>query len=1034
MVARLPESDATIVSIEAEERAVDGNSGADLERNAVPGDLVYVIYTSGSTGQPKGVGITHRSLVNYISWAKDVYLQNENLATALYSSLAFDLTVTSIYMPLISGNKIVIHNWDGKEAPLEKILRDEQTGVLKLTPSHLSLIKEADNRQTSVKRLIVGGEALGTELARQVHESFGGEVEIYNEYGPTEATVGCMIYRFDAERDTREAVPIGRPAANVQIYVLDKWLQPAAVNVTGELYIAGDGLARGYLKRAELTAERFIPNPFTPGERMYKTGDLARHLPDGNLEFLGRADQQVKVRGFRIELGEIESVLSAHDHVEQCAVVVLDEGAAQRIVAYFVVRAKAALDVNELRTYLKEKLPAYMIPSAFVRLDELPLTSNGKLDRRALPAPDLRTALDIVFTAPRTPVEEAVSAIWAEVLGLQKPGVHDNFFDLGGHSLLATQVISRVRKVFAVELSLRTLFDGPTIGELAERIEEGLRDGRSVETPPLVKRDPDAPAPLSFAQQRLWFLDQFEPESAFYNIPAAVHIKGALNVEAFRESVNEIVARHEALRTTFGSRDGQPVQLIAPSLRLTIPLLDLRGTPAATRDEEIQQLAREEARRAFDLGSGPLLRVTLVQEAETEYVMLLVMHHIVSDGWSVGVFVKELAALYEAYCAGQPSSLAELNVQYADYAAWQRQWLQGAALEEQIGYWKERLDGAPPVLQLLTDRPRPAVQTFRGAQHAVRLSKELSQSIKALGRQENATLFMTLLAAFKVLLYHYTHQEDLVVGTDIANRNRMENEGLIGFLSNMLVLRTDLSGDPTFSELLKRVREVTLEGYAHQDVSFEKLVEVMQPKRELGYTPLFQHVFSLQSDPRQQMQLSGLTLDWYPIESGTAKFDMVFNLWDTEQGLSGSVDYNTDLFDRDSITRLLDQFQVLLKGIVNDPQRRLSQFQLLSDESHHEVVVEWNRTEADYPSHQCIHELIEAQSKLTPDAIAVQFEAERLTYQELNFRANRLARRLRQLGVAPGVRVGVFMQHSVEEIVGLLGIVKAGGAYVPLEP
>ncbi len=962
-------------------------------------------------------------------WARETFTTEELRGVLASSSISFDLSVFELFAPLSWGGRVILVE---NALALPGLAAKDEVRLINTVPSVANELVVMQAIPEQVRAVSMAGELLRRDLVRELYALDTIE-RVINLYGPSEDTTYSTIAPM--ARGEAGRVVIGRPLPETQIYVIDQRGDVAPIGVGGEICISGAGLARGYLNRADLTADKFIPDAISgrSGSRLYRTGDLGRYLPDGNLEFLGRLDHQVKLRGFRIELGEIETVIAAHPAVDQCTVLVLDnEGAPKRLVAWFVA-ADATLDLNDLRRYLKDKLPAYMIPSALVQLESLPLNANGKIDRRALPAPDDLRPADS-FAPPRTPVEEALATIWSEVLGADQVGIHDNFFDLGGHSLLATQVVSRVRKVFNVELPVRALFEDPTVSELARRVDEKLREEQTAEAAPLAPRDPEAPAPLSFAQQRLWFLDQLQPESAFYNIPAAIHITGTLDVAAFRKSINEVVARHEALRTTFDSSDGEPVQVIAPTLQLDIPLMDLRAVPAAQRGEEIQQLARLEARRAFDLAAGPLLRVTLLQESDSDYVMLLVMHHIISDGWSIGVFVKELAALYEAYAAGNSSPLAPLTIQYADYAAWQRQWLQGDALQAQVNYWKNQLQGAPPVLALPTDRPRPPVQTFRGAEQSVEFSQSLTNSLKALARRENTTLFMTLLAAFKVVLHQYTAQDDIVIGSDIANRNRVENEALIGFLSNMLVLRTDLSGDPTFSELLQRVREVTLDGYAHQDVSFEKLVEVMQPKREMGYAPLFQHVFSLQTDPRQSMQLSGLRLDWYPLDSGTAKFDMVVNLWDTHRGLIGSVNYNTDLFDQTSIMRLLDHFEVILESIVNQPERRLSEFSVLTEAAQHEMLVEWNRTEAEYPSTKCINELIEAQVELTPQAIAVRFDEETITYKELNRRANRVARKLRYMGITPGVRVGVFMQHSPEEIVALLAIIKAGGTYVPLEP
>ncbi|MGC0779176.1 MAG: amino acid adenylation domain-containing protein, partial [Candidatus Acidiferrum sp.] len=794
------------------------------------------------------------------------------------------------------------------------------------------------------------------------------------------------------------------------------------------------GLARGYLNRPELTAEKFIPDPFSaePAARMYKTGDLARYRPDGNIEFLGRADHQVKVRGFRIELGEIEAVLGQHPAVREAVVLAREDAPGEkRLVAYVVAESTA----DELRRFLKDKLPDHMVPAVFVLLDTLPLLSNGKIDRRALPAPDrTRPELDNTFVAPRTPTEELLAQIWAQLLDLERVGVHDNFFDLGGHSLLATQAVSRMREAFQVEIPLRRLFEVPTVAGLAESIETTRQSGQDLLAPPILPVPRNGDLTLSFGQQRLWFFDQLEPGLSAYNIPAAVRLKGPLNLAALERSLNEIVQRHESLRTTFGKVEGRPTQVIAPTLTVKLPVVDLRNLPASQRDIEVRRLVTAEAQRPFDLSTGPLIRGTVLRLADEEHVGLLTMHHIVSDGWSTGILVRELATLYVAFCAGGSSPLPALPIQYADFAQWQRQWLQGEVLETQIAYWKERLAGAPALIDLPTDLPRPAVQTFRGAHQTLVLPKSLKDGFKALGRQEGVTLFMAMLAAFKVLLYRYTSQDDLIVGTPIANRNRVETEGLIGFFVNALVLRTDLSGNPSFRELLRRVRQVCLGAYSHQDLPFDRLVEELHLQRDLSRNPLFQVMFALQNAPLRPLELPGLTLSPVEGDSETAHFDLTLQIVDTEQELTAAFVYNIDLFEAGTIARMLANFQTLLEAIVTDPEQRLSDLPLLTKTERQQLLVEWNGTKTDCQRDLCIHQFFEAQVKRTPDAIAVVFEAEQLTYGELNRRANRLAHHLRALGVGPEVLVALCLERSLEMVIGLLGILKAGGAYVPLDP
>ena len=652
----------------------------------------------------------------------------------------------------------------------------------------------------------------------------------------------------------------------------------------------------------------------------------------------------------------------------------------------------------------------------------------------ALPKPDkANLKVDDVYVAPRTPTEETLARIWAEVLDVEQVGIRDNFFELGGDSLGVTRVVSRMHDTFWVKLSPHSLFESQTVAELSERLEEARCSIESREQLRPVVRDDDPP--LSFAQERMWFLEQFDPGSSLYNISTAYRLSGDLNVAALEKGLNEIVRRHDSLRTTFRVKEGQPVQIIAPTLALSVPVVDLRDCPRAERGIEVQRLAAKEAHKPFDLTRGPLLRATVLRLDEEEHVLLLIIHHIVSDGWSMGIFNRELAVLYEAFSTGKPSSLTDLSIQYADFAVWQRQWLQDEVLESQLAYWRERLDGAPPLLELPTDRPRPAVQTSRGAAQSMLLSDSLSESLRVLGRKQNCTLFMTLLAAFKTLLYRYTGQEDIVVGTPIANRNRSEIEKLIGFFVNTLALRTSLSRNPTFQELLERVRETALDAYVHQDLPFEKLVEELKPERDTSRAPLIQTMFVFQNAPGDTLDLPGVTMSRFRLDGGTiSEFDLILEMIDSRQGLEAAFEYNTDLFDATTVSRMVSHFHTLLEGIVANPGQRLSELPLLTEAERRQWLVEWNDTQADYPRDRCIHALFEAQALQTPNVIAVVCNGEQLTYDELNRRANQLAHHLRKLGVAPEALVGLCVERSIEMIVGILGILKAGGAYVPLNP
>jgi amino acid adenylation domain-containing protein len=1045
----LPDYEGRVMCLDSGWEAIARESEKNPVSGATTQSLAYVMYTSGSTGQPKGVMCEHGGLVNYLCWVNEGPLGDPGLCMPLTTKLTFDMCLKQLFPPLLRGGEVWILPEEvlAEPATLLSALAARTKVGLNCVPSlwtailHAIQSGQATPPGEGLAYLFFGGEPLSKELVARALSALP-HLQIWNIYGPTEATANASAARIILG----DEVTIGRPIANTQIYILNSFLHPVPIGVQGELYIGGAGVARGYLNRPELTAEKFIPDPFSaaPGARMYKTGDLARYRPDGNIEFLGRADHQVKIRGFRIELGEIEAALGQHPAVREAVVLAREDAAGdpsasprteKRLVAYVVAEREPLPTTTDLRNFLKEKLPEYMVPAVFVLLEALPLMPNGKIDRRALPSPDRsRPELDKAFVAPRTPTEELLAEIWAQLLDLERVGIHDNFFDLGGHSLLATQLVSRMRETFQVEIPLRHLFEVPTVAGLAESIEAARQAGPNLLAPPILPVPRNGDLALSFAQQRLWFFDQLEPGLPAYNIPAAVRLKGPLNLAALEQSLNEIVKRHESLRTTFGKVEGRPTQVIAPNLTIKLPVVDLRKLPASERETEVRRLVTAEAQRPFDLSRGPLLRGTVLRLGDEEHVGLLTMHHIVSDGWSTGILVREVATLYVTFCAGGSSPLPVLPIQYADFAHWQRQWLQGEVLETQIAYWKEQLAGAPTLIDLPTDHPRQAVQTFRGAHQSLVLPKHLSEGFKALGRQEGVTRFMTLLAAFKVLLYRYTSQDDLIVGTPIANRNRLETEGLIGFFVNALVLRTDLSGNPSFREILRRVREVCLGAYGHQDLPFDRLVEELHVKRDLSRNPLFQVMFVLHNVSLRTIELPGLTLSPVEGDSETAHFDLTLQILDTEQGLTAAFVYNTDLFEAGTIARMLGNFQTLLEGIVADPEQRLSDLPLLTETERQQLLVEWNDTKTDNPQDLCIHQLFEAQVERTPDAIAVMFEAEQLTYGELNRRANQLAHHLRALGVGPEVLVAICLERSLEMVIGLLGILKAGGAFVPLDP
>ncbi|TFI50883.1 amino acid adenylation domain-containing protein [Mastigocladus laminosus UU774] len=1071
LVEKLPQCQAQLISLDTNWELISQLSQENPITDIQANNLAYVIYTSGSTGQPKGVQISHSAVSNFLSAMQQrpgITKQDTLLAI---TTISFDIAALEIFLPITVGASVIIARrdvtLDGRE--LFDLLVKSKATIMQATPTTWRLLLDS-NYQFSDLKILCGGEALPWDLVNQL---LARSASLWNLYGPTETTIWSTVCQLESNESL---ISIGRPIDNTQIYILDQNLQPVPVGVPGELHIGGAGLAKGYLNRPELTQEKFIPNPFDKSKvkgrlgklggtetdtltgspvpyggkpafrtgltahfpqksKLYKTGDLARYLPNGNIEYLGRIDNQVKIRGFRIELGEIEAALSQHPHVQaSCVIAREDTPGDKRLVAYIVPQPQLTLTISELRSDLKEKLPDYMVPSAVVILESLPLTPNGKVNRRALPAPELSNELLEKYVAPRTPIEEMLALLWAQVLKVELVGRHDNFFELGGHSLLATQLISRVRSSLKVELPLRSLFAAPTIAELSPNIQRLQQQNLELAAPPILKRAENAELRLSYAQQRLWFLDQFEPNSASYNIPFGLRLVGSVNVNALQQSLIEIIYRHEALRTNFITVDGQAAQIIEQETNWTVAVVDLQHLPLTEQKTAAQKLLQQQAIEPFDLAHDALIRATLVVLSPTQQWLVVCMHHVVSDGWSIGVFVQELQALYNAYSQRQPSPLLPLPIQYADFAIWQRQWLQSDVLQSQLSYWEQQLASAPTFLPLPTDRPRPAVQTFNGAHLEFTVSVELTQKLEKLSHELGVTLFMTLLAACNILLYRYTGQEDILVGTPIANRDRNEIEGLIGFFVNTLVMRTDLSLNPSFSELLPRIREMALSAYAHQDLPFEMLVEALQPERDLSYTPLFQVMFVLNNAPISEIELTGLSVSSLSIEGAIAKFDLTLSIENTTTGLVGGWEYNTDLFDSSTIERMTGHFVTLLEAIVANPQERISQLPMLTASEQQQLLVEWNDTSVDYAFDKCIHQLFEEQVERTPDAVAVVFKNEQLTYRQLNSRANQLAYYLQSLGVKRDVLVGICVERSWEMVVGLLGILKAGGAYVPLDP
>jgi amino acid adenylation domain-containing protein/non-ribosomal peptide synthase protein (TIGR01720 family) len=1030
----LPPHDAAVIRLDAEWTSIASEPDANPARAGLSLDsLAYAIYTSGSTGRPKGALNAHRGILNRLQWMQRTYGLDASDRVLQKTPFSFDVSVWELFWPLMFGATLVVAKPEGHKDPAYLATLIEQRGITTthFVPSMLKAFVDdlGPGRCTSLKRVFCSGEALPPAMVDAFFTAVPAS-ELHNLYGPTEAAVDVTYF---ACRPGLPVIPIGRPVDNTRIYLLDERREPVPQGVRGELYIGGVQVGRGYLNRDELTAERFLPDPFSasPGARLYRTGDVARYLPTGDIEYLGRADFQVKIRGFRIELGEIESVLGRHPGVREATVVVREDVPGdKRIIAYLVLAAERPTTA-ELRAFLGDRLPEYMVPSVFMPLLAMPLSASGKVDRKALPAPET-AAEGRVFVAPRSPVEEAIAAVFAEVLRLPAVSAHDGFFELGGHSLLATRVASRVRAAFGVDLPVRLLFDASTPAALAAYVEG--RIGQGTVARPLTRAPRDGVLPLSFAQERMWLLDQLDPGDPSYIIPRALRLRGELDIAALERSIRDIIARHEILRTTFARVDGRAVPVIHASVETSVPVTRWSAVPVAERDALARAEAEAEAHRAFDLATGPLLRVRLLEIDAEDHLLTLMMHHIVSDAWTLEVWNAELAALYQAHREGRPAALPELPIQYLDYAVWQRRDLDGARLDEQLGYWKKRLDGAEKSLDLPTDRPRPAVATRRGAKRRFSLPAELATGLKEISRKCGATLFMTLLAAFDVLLLRYTGQGDLSVGTPVANRGHAETEGLVGFFLNTLVLRTEIEEDLLFSALVQRVKEACLGAYAHQDIPFERLVQELSPERDLGRTPLFQVMFTLQSPTREAMTLLGLDVSRDDVESGTSKFDLTLWMQDNPSDLSCWIEYATDLFDAATIARMEGHLRALLGALVKAPDSRVRDLSILDETERRTVLVDWNATAFAYPDDATIYEIFEAQAASTPDAIALVFEGQTLSYRGLNDRANQVAHALRKRAVGPDMLVGVCMERSIEMVVALYGILKAGGAYVPLDP
>ena len=1141
LIKTFPTQKLKLICLDADCEIIYKQIEINPNNNVKPENLAYVIYTSGSTGRPKGVMNEHKGVCNRLFWMQDTYQLTNEDSVLQKTPFSFDVSVWEFFWPVLAGAKLVIAKPEGHKdsSYLTSLIAEQQVTTLHLVPSMLYIFLRNQKIKvfTSLRQVFCSGEALPFNLQKEFFAKFN-KTELHNLYGPTEAAIDVTSWHCQ-QNNNLQIVPIGGPIANIQIYILNEKMQQLPIGTKGELHISGVGLARGYLNRPELTAEKFVSNPFSDeiNSRLYKTGDLARYLPDGNIEFLGRIDNQVKIRGFRIELGEIEAKLHQHPDIRDAVVIAREDTPGdKKLVAYLVVyqlakqrvpmhgscsveclvntkfgnktqkvhtedisyggigisglkndcqlgqrfilslnlpsmktnetlkiegnlvwlgnngyagiqfdassnddvKLRNAINnffeqqgilkvlensfIDKLAPFLLNTLPDYMVPAHFIILDKLPLTLNGKIDRKALPAPDL-TRPDL-YTA----VEETLTKIWAEILGLERVGLHDNFLRLGGNSLLATKIISQINELFQLELPLYALFESPTIAELAEQVETPLHESNILQIPPIESTINHIDIPLSFPQQQLWLLAQIIPDIPVYNEPLTIRLGGPIDIAVLEKCINEVLCRHDSLRTTFTTdKDGQPIQIISTSLSFTLPVINLYEFPMIDREIECWRLATNEAIQFFDLTEGPLFRATLIQLNDKDNRLCITFHHSIFDGVSIyNIILPELATLYKSFSNAELSPLPELSIQYADYAIWQQKSLPEEFLEQQLTYWKQQLANLP-TLQLPLDRPRSILQTYKGARHCLALSKEITTAIKKLSQQEKVTPFMTLLAAFNVLLYRYSGQDDISIGTVTAGRNHAELDNIVGMFLNTLVLRTDLSGNPNFKQLLQRVGKISIEAYSNEDLPFELLVKRLHPERKLNINPFFQVAFILEP------QLQEIDMDWelsqLDIHTGTTKFDLTMELDERPEGIIGRIEYNTDLFDETTIIRMADHYKCLLEGIIANPKQSIAQLPILTKKEQQQLQ-NWNKS----PLEMCIHQLFETQVKRTPNAIAIVFEKQQLTYQELNNRANQLANYLIKLGVEPEILVGICIERSIEMIVGILGILKAGGAYVPLDP
>jgi surfactin family lipopeptide synthetase A len=1040
LLPNLPVTSEHIFCIDKDWQKIQNLPEQNLEHEISPHQTAYIIYTSGTTGKPKGVMVSHSNLLHYILVAQKEYSFNAQDLMPSIARFTFSISLFELLSPLVAGGTLLILERD-RILDFERMVQVlEQITVIHAGPSLLrSLLTYIEDKKISpqkfqsLRHVSTGGDIVPVDILERMKKAFQ-YAEIFVIYGCSEVSCMGCTYNVPLEKNITKSL-VGQSFNNVSIRLYDESQTIVPIGTAGEIYIGGAGVAKGYLYREELTQAKFIT---IDGVCFYRTGDIGRFDEDGNLEILGRSDFQIKLRGIRIELNEIETFLRQAPGVKDGVVSSCELELGEKSLVAYVVLEQSGNFIVEIRRFLMTKLPGYIVPTIFIELEALPLNMNQKLDRLALPAPTLANSVmhKTAYIAPRTELEEILADIYARTLKIERIGIDDNFFELGGHSLMAAQVIYRLQEALETEISVSQLFEQPTVASLAEYLTTAKpnKDDSYLTLEASARTHLGTHFPLSSSQQQLWFLTQLEGGNVAYNIALAFKIVGTLDIAILEKSLTEIVQRHSSLRTIFSIVDGVPVQQVLPSQFLSLQIISLQSLIEIEQTEKICELARKEAQQPFNLTKDLLIRSTLLQLGATSNILLLTVHHIVADDWSLKILQKELTVIYTAFQQSRVSPLKALDIQYIDYVHWQQKRLHEEFLDQQLGYWKKQLAYVPPLLDFPFDHPRPATQTYRGETEFFTLDLGLTRQIKILSQRTGVTLFMSLLTAFAILLSRHSRQLDLVIGTPIANRSRKELESLIGCFINLLALRIDLTGDPTFIELVQRVKQISLGAYAHQELPFGKLVEKLRPSHDFSYSPIFQVMFVLQNAPVEPSDLVDLQLTPLNLETGTSQYDLTLMMEETEVGLSGSFAYNSDLLERATIRRLVSHFQVLLEGIVANPNRLIEQLPMLTEKDRRQLLIEWNNTSTEYPQDKCVHQLFEEQVERTPDAIAVIFKEQQLTYRELNNRANQLAHYLQKLDIKTDTLVGICIERSLEMIVGLLGILKAGGAYVPLDP